>query len=79
VNKMSDYCADCTYQVKQISEPSSCPLNSLYWHFMSRHEADFSDNPRNRMVYANWHKKTEEQRSAILKRAEALLADIEQL
>jgi deoxyribodipyrimidine photolyase-related protein len=46
---------------------------------MSRHEADFSDNPRNRMVYANWHKKTEEQRSAILKRAEALLADIEQL
>jgi len=79
VQKMSDYCSDCAYQVKQITGPDACPLNALYWRFMQRHQTDFASNPRNKMVYANWQKKPAAQREAILKHAEALLSQLDQL
>ncbi|GAA6132381.1 cryptochrome/photolyase family protein [Halopseudomonas sabulinigri] len=79
VQKMSDYCSDCTYQVKQVTGADACPLNSLYWRFMQQHERDFATNPRNKMVYANWQKKPLAQREAILARAEQLLDDLESL
>ncbi|MUJ29081.1 cryptochrome/photolyase family protein [Aliivibrio fischeri] len=79
VNKMSDYCSDCHYNVKQIIEPKACPLNALYWHFMHRHIDAFNNNPRTRMVYANWKKKSGEQQQVILERAKLLLLNIEEL
>ncbi|BBN81599.1 deoxyribodipyrimidine photo-lyase [Pseudoalteromonas sp. A25] len=79
VNKMSDYCNKCHYEVSQAVGCKACPLNSLYWHFMSQHEALFSNNPRQKLVYANWNKKTDTQRSEILNQAEKYLIDIENL
>lgn len=79
VNKMSDYCSDCHYNVKQITEPKACPLNALYWHFMHTHIEQFNNNPRTRMVYANWNKKSEEQQQVILDKAKLLLLEIEGL
>ena len=79
VNKMSDYCKTCFYQVKQVSGHGACPLNSLYWHFMNRHSEAFSGNLRNRMVYANWRKKTTAEQEAILTQAEQYLQDLDEL
>jgi len=79
VHKMSDYCSDCAYQVKQITGADACPLNALYWRFMQQHQDDFAANPRNKMVYANWQKKPAAQRDAILEHAEALLSRLDQL
>ncbi|QDP02115.1 cryptochrome/photolyase family protein [Thalassotalea sp. PS06] len=79
VNKMSDYCADCHYQVNEIDTDNACPLNALYWHFMSSNIDKFSANPRTRMVYANWQKKSTEQQQAILSRAEDILEDLNNL
>jgi deoxyribodipyrimidine photolyase-related protein len=76
---MSDYCFGCHYNVKQITEPKACPLNALYWYFMHTHIEQFNNNPRIRMVYANWQKKSEEQQQVILDRAEQLLLEIEGL
>ncbi len=79
VNKMSDYCASCHYQVKEITSTNACPLNALYWRFMVNHETQFKANPRNRMVYANWYKKSEAQREQVLTKAEEYLANINTL
>jgi deoxyribodipyrimidine photolyase-related protein len=79
INKMSDYCADCHYQVKQSHTEAACPLNALYWRFMAQHIDDFNTNPRTKMVYANWLKKPTEDRELILARAEKLLRHIEDL
>ncbi|QOL25606.1 cryptochrome/photolyase family protein [Thalassotalea sp. LPB0316] len=79
INKMSDYCGSCHYQVKELTSANACPLNSLYWRFMASHEDKFKSNPRNRMVYANWYKKSDEQREQVLTKAEEYLAKIEQL
>lgn len=79
VNKMSDYCSDCKYKVKEITGEQACPMNALYWQFMVKHQEKFNNNPRNRMVYANWFKKTPEQQQLILEKAQQSLQDIENL
>ncbi|CAM4002674.1 cryptochrome/photolyase family protein [Pseudoalteromonas byunsanensis] len=79
VKKMSDYCSGCRYQVNAITGPSACPLNSLYWRFMALNQRDFSNNPRNKMVYANWLKKSDTERGEIISQAEHYLVNIESL
>jgi deoxyribodipyrimidine photolyase-related protein len=46
INRMSDYCGTCTYDVKQPTGPRACPFNYLYWDFMARHADRFAPNPR---------------------------------
>lgn len=79
INKMSDYCSDCHYKVKQKVEDSACPLNSLYWHFMQRHREILVKNPRMNMVYRNWDKQESSQQDAVLERAQALLDDLDNI
>ncbi len=79
INKMSDYCKGCHYNVKEKTEDSACPFNSLYWHFMNKHEERLSRNPRIGMVYKNWQKQAPEQRQATLDRAKWCLDNIESL
>jgi len=35
INKMSDFCTNCEYNVKNKYETDSCPFNYLYWSFVS--------------------------------------------
>ena len=46
INRMSDYCGSCAYDVKEKLGPKACPFNYLYWDFIDRHEARFAKNPR---------------------------------
>ncbi|NUZ11483.1 cryptochrome/photolyase family protein [Pseudoalteromonas sp. McH1-7] len=79
IHKMSDYCRDCHYDVKQKSTDNACPLNSLYWHFMVRHEDKFGKNHRVGMIYRNWYKQDEQTQQATLRRADWCLNNIESL
>lgn len=79
INKMSDYCGDCHYNVKQKLDQAACPLNSLYWHFMQRHRETLVKNPRMNMVYRNWDKQDMEQQTAVLNKAQQLLDDLDNI
>lgn len=46
INRMSDYCGGCAYDVKEKLGPKACPFNYLYWDFIARHEDRFANNPR---------------------------------
>jgi deoxyribodipyrimidine photolyase-related protein len=46
INKMSDYCGRCSYDVKQRTGPDACPFNVLYWDFFMRHEGRLRSNRR---------------------------------
>jgi deoxyribodipyrimidine photolyase-related protein len=70
INKMSDYCRHCHYDVREKATDSSCPFNSLYWGFMLRHRDRFSANPRIGMVYRNWDRQSPEIQQATLSRAD---------
>jgi deoxyribodipyrimidine photolyase-related protein len=36
INRMSNYCGTCRYDVKQRTGPDACPFNALYWDFIAR-------------------------------------------
>lgn len=79
INKMSDYCVSCPYQVKLKSGDGACPLNSLYWRFMLKHREQLANNPRIGMLYKSWDKIAGVDQLAILATAESYLAQIDNL
>ena len=72
INRMSDYCGKCEFNVKHRSSDDACPFNSLYWAFMVKHRQQFSRNPRIAMIYRNWDRLDESEQQATLKRADAI-------
>jgi len=46
INRMSDYCRGCHYDVKQSTGERACPFNYLYWDFIARHAERFAGNNR---------------------------------
>lgn len=41
INKMSDFCKNCKYNVKNKYETDSCPFNFLYWNFVDKNKEIF--------------------------------------
>ncbi|KTF67803.1 MULTISPECIES: cryptochrome/photolyase family protein [unclassified Sphingomonas] len=54
IDRMSDYCANCRYQVKRKAGPDACPFNYLYWNFIARHRERFARNPRMGPIVRNF-------------------------
>jgi deoxyribodipyrimidine photolyase-related protein len=46
INRMSNYCKDCAYDVKDAVGENACPFNFLYWDFFARHAKMFDANAR---------------------------------
>ncbi len=51
INKMSDYCSGCAYDVTAKTGPTACPFNFLYWDFIARNRESLSGNPRMALIY----------------------------
>ena len=79
INKMSDYCRDCYYSVKERFTDSACPFNSLYWHFMHRHSERFSGNQRTAMAYRAWNKMDPQVQQKLLQKATLYLDNLDEL
>jgi len=46
INRMSNYCATCRFDVKLRTGPTACPFNALYWDFIARNRDKIASNPR---------------------------------
>jgi len=79
INKMSNYCKNCHYQVKQKTGEESCPFNSLYWHFIDRNKKLLEKNPRMGMTYRTWNKMDKEKCRDILDTANNYLENLSTL
>ncbi len=53
INRMSNYCASCRYDVKAKTGADACPFNLLYWDFLARHRDRFANHPRMAMMIRN--------------------------
>ncbi len=73
INKMSNFCSRCAYDVNDITGPRACPFNALYWDFMARNEDKIGVNHRLPFIYATWEKFGADKRHAIREKAQALL------
>ena len=78
IDRMSDYCKGCRYQVKESTGPNACPLNYLYWDFLLTHRDRFASNPRMAMVMKNLDRMGDEKVAAIRADALAFKARVEQ-
>jgi deoxyribodipyrimidine photolyase-related protein len=79
INKMSDYCKGCEYNVKEKLTDDACPFNALYWHFISRHEDRFGRNSRMAFPYNAWRKYSPQEQAEIIAKGDNLLLGIESL
>ncbi len=73
INRMSDFCGGCAYNVKTKSGPDACPFNFLYWAFLIRNESRLAHNPRMAFPYKTLEKWSATQKEAIMQEAEAFL------
>ena len=53
INKMSNYCKDCQYDVKKKEGEDACPFNYLYWNFFLTNKKKLENNPRLWTVFSN--------------------------
>jgi deoxyribodipyrimidine photolyase-related protein len=65
INRMSDYCASCRYDVKQKQGSDACPFNYLYWDFLARNREKLGQNPRLGPVYRTWDGMNEERKKQV--------------
>ena len=76
IDRMSDFCKDCVFDVKQKSGADACPFNRLYWAFLIKNKDKLSGNPRLAMPYrtlANW---TNQRQKEILADADDFLSQL---
>jgi len=79
IDKMSHYCGTCHYKKSEKTGDRACPFNSLYWHFLFRHQDQLAKNPRMTMMYAVWNKMNKDQQESIIRQAEHYLAHLNEL
>lgn len=73
LNRMSDYCGECCYDVKQRTGVGACPFNALYWDFLARNADKLAGNPRMSQMYATWNRFSPAEQSGIRSQAGAFL------
>lgn len=71
IDRMSDYCGACRYDVKAKAGAKACPFNRLYWGFLERNRDRLRDNVRLAMPYRTLENFGPEKRMALLAEAEA--------
>lgn len=72
IERMSNYCRNCTYDVRKTVGPRACPFNFLYWNFVIEHEARFRKNRRLDMTYRTLDRMDGEKKQLIQAEAEKL-------
>ena len=65
IDRMSDYCGGCAYDVKDRLGDKACPFNALYWDFLDRNSERLASNIRLAMPYKSLARMSAEDREAI--------------
>ncbi len=76
INKMSNCCQQCPYDVKQKTGDRACPFNYLYWHFVDRHRQVFMENGRVSLMTQMYDQKDDREKEAIRTSAEQFITNL---
>ena len=71
INRMSNYCSGCRYDVKLKAGEAACPFNRLYWGFLERNRGRLAGNPRLAMPYRTLDGWDAARRRSVVEEAEA--------
>ena len=73
INRMSNYCRGCQYDVKKRTGVGACPFNSLYWDFLARHRELLKGNQRLWRMYDGWDRFDTDEQAAIRRQVAGFL------
>ena len=76
IQRMSDHCGKCTYDVKRRTGDDACPFNFLYWDFLARHRERFANHPRMAMMIRNLDRIAEPELVQIRRQASSFRASL---
>lgn len=76
IDRMSDYCSGCSYDVKAKTGSGACPFNRLYWPFLIRHQRLLSGNSRMAPMYRTLAKWDAARRGALVDDGDNCLAEL---
>jgi len=65
INKMSNYCKNCSYKVSKKNGEDACPFNYLYWDFLARNRTKLKSSHRVSMMYKTYDRMKDETKKAI--------------
>ena len=74
INRMSNFCAGCRFKPNEKTGANACPITTLYWNFLDKHEASFAANPRTALMVKNLQKLSVAEREEIRRLAAVQLA-----
>ena len=77
INRMSDYCGKCRFDVTKRVGEDACPFNALYWDFLARHEETLRPNRRMAMPYRTWDRMTPATRAEVREQAASFLSGLD--
>jgi deoxyribodipyrimidine photolyase-related protein len=76
INKMSDYCKSCAYDVNKKNGPDACPFNYLYWNFLVSNQKTLSKNNRMKMIYKIYERMDDERKEKIYEDSKNFLGSL---
>ncbi len=79
IKRMSNYCTGCRYKPDVKTGPTACPVTTLYWYFLDKHEKMLVGNPRTSLMAKNITKMSSDDREAIRSHAVAILKRVDTL
>ncbi|WGF87044.1 cryptochrome/photolyase family protein [Marinivivus vitaminiproducens] len=65
INKMSDFCGSCAYDVRKKAGPQACPFNYLYWNFLIENREVLRGNQRLARVYSTLDRMSDDRKTEI--------------
>lgn len=72
IQRMGGPCKGCRYDPARREGERACPYTTLYWDFLMRHEPLLAKNARMALQVKNVVRLTDEQRQAVVERADAI-------
>ncbi len=76
IERMSDYCRTCAFDVKAKEGPGACPFNRLYWNFVAHHRDRLASNPRMGHAVRTWDRFAPDRQARLRADAAAFLATL---
>jgi deoxyribodipyrimidine photolyase-related protein len=70
IERMSNHCRGCRFDPGEALGERACPLTTLYWDFLARHETRLAANPRMTMQLRNLQRLSPARRAAIAEAAD---------
>ncbi len=79
IKRMSNYCQGCRYKPEQRAGDAACPVTTLYWHFLDKHEATLARHPRTVLMAKSVGRLAPAERESVRARAAYVLSHLDDL